>query len=138
MGWEISDICATSDDLFKEAWVQGQWDNNKNACALEHAKPPKVYAITKPASGVGTTEATLNGTVNPEGTETKYRFEYGTTTAYGTNVPVPDANAGAGRKNIEAGNAIKGLTTKTTYHFRLVATNATGTMNGLDMTFKTS
>lgn len=137
-GEEISDICLTGDDLFGGSWVQGQWDNNKNACALEHAKPPKVYAITKAASGVGTTEATLNGTVNPEGAETKYHFEYGTTTAYGTSVPVPDANAGAGRKNVEAANLIKGLTTKTTYHFRLVATNATGTMNGLDTTFKTS
>ncbi len=35
-------------------------------------------ATTEAASNVRNTEATLNGTVNPDGLETKYHFEYGT------------------------------------------------------------
>jgi len=31
--------------------------------------------------------ATLNGTVNPQGSPTTYHFEYGTSTAYGSATP---------------------------------------------------
>ncbi len=57
------------------------------------ATPPSVAAdpATPIAGGFN-----LSGTVNPEGTATTYRFEYGTTTTYGTTVPVPDGSAGSG------------------------------------------
>jgi hypothetical protein len=94
-------------------------------------------AEANPASELTTTSATLNGTVNPEGQETTYHFEYGTTSSYGTDIPVPDATAGASTSEIAVSQRIAGLQSKTTYHFRLVSTSAGGTTNSGDRTFKT-
>ena len=45
-------------------------------------------AITGPVTAIGSTIATLSGTVNANGTATTWYFEYGTTTSYGTKTPV--------------------------------------------------
>jgi hypothetical protein len=97
--------------------------------------PPTV--VTNPVSNVTATGATLNGTVNPNGAATTYHFEYGTTTAYGTNVPVPDGAAGAGTTAVPESAGLTGLVSSTTYHFRLVATNSGGTTLGADQSFTT-
>jgi sugar lactone lactonase YvrE len=94
-------------------------------------------ATTQAATGVTSTGATLQGTVNPRGIATTYRFEYGPTTAYGTKAPAPDASAGSGVADAAVSKAISGLTAGTTYHFRVVATNAEGTTFGADQTFST-
>jgi phosphodiesterase/alkaline phosphatase D-like protein len=90
---------------------------------------------TQAASAVSRTGATLNATVTPNGLATTYHFEYGTTTSYGTNVPVPDASAGSGSTPQSVSQSLTGLTTGTTYHYRIVATNSAGVTTGADMTF---
>jgi predicted lipoprotein with Yx(FWY)xxD motif len=80
----------------------------------------------------------LKGTVNPYGLDTHYHFEYGTTTSYGTDVPMPEADAGSGIYSVPASQAITGLAANTTYHYRLVATNSEGTAHGVDRSFTTS
>ncbi len=40
--------------------------------------------------------ATLHASLNPNGSDATYHFEYGTSSAYGTSLPVPDADAGSG------------------------------------------
>ncbi len=92
-------------------------------------------ATTEVASNVKKTEATLNGTVNPDGLETKYHFEYGTTTAYGK--ATSEASAGSGTSGVKESQTTTGLTGGTEYHFRLLASNSTGTSYGVDKTFKT-
>ena len=87
-------------------------------------------AITGAVSAVGGTSATLNGTVNPDGAATDWWFEYGTSTAYGTKTST--TAAGSGSANITVSRALSGLSPATTYHYRLVAKNATGTTNGAD------
>lgn len=95
-------------------------------------------ATTEAASKTSASGATLNGAVDPEGSETKYRFEYGTTTSYGTSIPVPDASAGSGVSSVSVNKAVTGLASNTEYHFRLVAVNAGEiTAYGQDLTFKT-
>src|SRR5687767_4409711 len=91
-------------------------------------------ATTTDATDVTASSATLNGVVNPNKEDTTYHFEYGTTTAYGTSTPnaVEGGNAG---KAVSA--AITGLQPGTVYHFRLVATNPSGTDFGVDKTFTT-
>src|SRR5207237_979683 len=74
---------------------------------------------TGAASGVGVTSASVAGTVNPQGYETGYRFEYGTTTAYASSTPLGDA--GAGSNDVPVSAALSDLTASTTYHYRLVA-----------------
>jgi hypothetical protein len=94
------------------------------------------FAETKPATSVGETTATLNGIVNPNGLETKYYFEYGTSESYGSTTA--EASAGSGASNVEESKAITGLAAETTYHFRIVASNGAGTTDGKDRTFNTS
>jgi phosphodiesterase/alkaline phosphatase D-like protein len=97
--------------------------------------PPVVTA--EPASPIAG-GFTLSGTVNPEGAATTYRFEYGTTTAYGTNIPVPDASAGSGSTAAVVSQNVTGLLPNTTYHFRLSARHGSGTpVTTTDQTFLT-
>jgi hypothetical protein len=91
--------------------------------------------VTKPASNVEPTTATLNGTVNPEGLATKYHFEYGTTTSYGSSTT--EASAGEGTSAVAESAKLTGLTAGVTYHFRIVATNSVRTTHGFDESFTT-
>lgn len=90
---------------------------------------------TKAASGITETGATLNGLVNPNGLETKFYFEYGTTVSYGSKTA--EVSAGSGSSSVEKSQAVGSLTKNTTYHFRIVASNSSGTSFGADQAFTT-
>jgi len=98
-------------------------------------KLPK--ATTEAATAIGSTQATLNATVNPEGSETTYYFEYGTTESYGTKIPVSPASVGSGTSNVPVSQVPTGLGKGTEYHFRVVAESAAGIAKGADKTFTT-
>lgn len=93
--------------------------------------------VTEAATAVKGHSATLHANVNPQGAATSYHFEYGTTTGYGTSVPIPAADIGSGAAGVEVENAIAGLTEATVYHFRVSATNSEGTAYGADREFRT-
>jgi RHS repeat-associated protein len=97
----------------------------------------KPSATTEAASSVGETTATLKGQVNPNGSATTYQFEYGLTTSYGTKVPTTAESVGSGTSNVAVSKAISGLKGNTIYHYRVLATNASGTSVGIDKTFTT-
>jgi sugar lactone lactonase YvrE len=103
---------------------------------LELTSLPPIAATTA-ATAVAASSATLNGSIDPQGVATTYHFEYGTSTAYGTNVPVPDASAGAGSSRELVSEPITGLQANTTYHYRLTASSANGTSHGEDSVFRT-
>ena len=90
--------------------------------------PPDV--VTGWATEISGNSAKLNGTVNPNGASTTYYFEYGTTTSYGSTTT--STNAGAGTNDVSVNTSLSGLTTNTTYHYRLVASNSGGTGYGID------
>ena len=92
-------------------------------------------AVTKAATDVTATTATLNGTVSPNREDTTYFFQYGTTTAYGSQTPTQGPIGGNADRNVDA--ALTGLAPSTTYHYRVAASNASGTAFGADMTFTT-
>jgi hypothetical protein len=81
------------------------------------------------------TTAQVNAQINPEGSETTYRFEYGTSTAYGSTQPIPDAEIGAGHAAITVSQQLTGLTANTEYHWRITATSPAGTTTSPDQTF---
>jgi hypothetical protein len=87
---------------------------------------------TKAATSITTSSAKLNGSVNPHGQSTTWDFQFGPTTSYGSETPV--ANVGAGTKAANVSATVNGLPSGL-YHFRLVATNASGTTYGKDLTF---
>ena len=95
----------------------------------------KPLVETKRPTAITSIGATLNSTVNPEGEETKYWFEYGTTESYGTSTA--KVSIGSGTKTLEESKALTALPKDTKYHYRVVASNASGTTDGADQTFST-
>ena len=93
-------------------------------------------ATSNPATNVIATSAVFNGTVNPNSLSTTVQFEYGTTTSYGSVVTATPSPV-IGISSVPVSAAITGLAPNTTYHFRLVATNSAGTINGDDQAFST-
>jgi len=90
---------------------------------------------TRPASDVRPDDATLGGYVSPRGLSTGYWFEYGTTTAYGASIPVPEGSIGTSGQAVS--QTIGELEPETVYHYRLVASNSDGTSYGADVAFST-
>lgn len=96
---------------------------------------------TGPASEVEATSATIEGTVNPDGLQlSDCHFDYGTDTYYGLTAPCEPAAASIpadGNTHMVVAK-LKGLKAGTTYHYRLVASNADGVRSlGLDGTLST-
>jgi phosphodiesterase/alkaline phosphatase D-like protein len=97
--------------------------------------PPTV--VTGAASAVMQTSATLNATVNPNGSKvSECTLEYGTTMPYESSAPCTPS-PGSGESPVAVSASIKGLIPHTTYHFRISATNSGGTSKGSDQTFTT-
>jgi plastocyanin len=95
---------------------------------------PTPAVTTNPATLIGSSSATLNGTVNPRGATTTVNFQYGLTTSYGSTTATQTKTG----NTVQAITAnISGLTASTTYHFRIVAHNGGGTSFGSDRTFTT-
>jgi sugar lactone lactonase YvrE len=134
---EIADLCQLEADikLPSGAYAQNLYDDHLHGCSHSDLNPPHAYAITEPASGVSKTEATLHGKVNAEGVASEYYFEYGTTKAYGTKTA--KISAGSGVADQKVSQALSSLSPSTTYDYRVVTTNSTGTTSGLNGKFTT-
>lgn len=91
--------------------------------------------VTGAAAPVTDTQATIAGTVDPNGTATTWHVEFGTTTSYGS--VTTSSSAGSGDTALDVSALLSGLQVGTTYHYRLVATSSAGTTNGTDATFTT-
>ncbi|HEY4277538.1 MAG TPA: fibronectin type III domain-containing protein [Conexibacter sp.] len=102
--------------------------------AAASAASPNVSTL--PANGVTQTAVTLHGTVNPHGVATSYSFQWGTSASYGQETPSSSAGSASAARNVSF--RLTGLTPGTTYHFRVVASNADGTTVGVGRTFKTA
>jgi plastocyanin len=105
---------------------------DKTFTTLTATGPPVV--TTNPATNVTASSATLNGSLDPHGLTTTVNFQYGTTTSYGHTTAM-QSQTGNTYRNIAA--TISGLTTHTTYHFRIMAANSGGTRFGSDRSFTT-
>ncbi len=93
---------------------------------------------TDPASNVDRNTATLNASFNGNGEDTHYYFEWGTDTNYGNTTAAPpgtDFGSPSGPQSLSFDLA--GLTVETTYHYRIVASNAAGTSYGSDQSLET-
>jgi hypothetical protein len=95
---------------------------------LPPVRPPVVLA-TAPfapnASGVAFTAS-----INPNAAPTTYRFQYGTSTAYGLETFGRSLAASVLPQSVSF--RINSLAPRTTYHFRVVASNRAGTTFGPD------
>jgi hypothetical protein len=96
-------------------------------------KPP--LAHTAYVEQVTASSAVLRARVNPRGLATEYYFQYGPTTAYGSQTPT--ASAGSGTQEVKLTQPVTGLQPYTTYHFRVLAASSGGTTASADATFVT-
>lgn len=99
---------------------------------------PKV--VSKDATAITASAATLNGTVNPSGAETKYWFEYSTDSLLGSVLlkTTSKVTLASGENTSSVKADVTGLSGKTTYYFRLVAENSKGAVRSDNvLTFKT-
>ena len=71
---------------------------------------------------------------SPEGQPTAFRFQFGRTAAYGSEVPAAPVPPAAARALLAT---LTGLESDTTYHYRLTAASPAGSAVGADRTFTT-
>ena len=132
----IDEFNAYSTYHFRVVAANDEGSTNGNDLTF-HTQPARVPGIQGTrASDLAPTTAMLEAAINPEHWSTIYVFEYGPTTAYGQQTEISDP-IGEDHSFHPVSNAIAGLAPGTVYHFRVVATNFTGTTHGPDQTFAT-
>jgi uncharacterized protein (TIGR02145 family) len=94
-------------------------------------------AITRSAINIMASGVRFRGTVIANLMSTDVKFEYGTTTNYGSLVVASESPV-AGNTPIDVSFDLKGLVPNTTYHYRIVANNNIGVTYGGDVSFTTS
>ncbi|MCX6266315.1 MAG: T9SS type A sorting domain-containing protein, partial [Bacteroidetes bacterium] len=99
------------------------------------AQPPAV--ITLAATTITSSGATLNGTVNANNSNTNVSFEWGLTPAYGDSIDATPLVVTGSIATAVLAN-LTGLSSNTTYHYRVKGISAAGQSAGTDLTFKTS
>jgi len=104
--------------------------------SFKTAGPPPPGAITGTATAVGSTTATINGTIDTNGAATSWQVQYGTTTSYGvstTSQAVPDSPT-----PVPVSVPLSGLAPLTLFHYRIVAYHGGRSIGaGADGTFFT-
>ena len=116
------------DDGLGDGWVAEDYLSRTGTAT---AAAPIVQ--TTAASSIAANSAVVNGTVNPNGASTSAYFQYGTTTSYGTTGQTVTGITAT--QNLQT--TLTGLAPSTTYHYRIVASNSSGTTYGSDMSFTT-
>lgn len=102
------------------------------------ASAPVPQAVTGGASAVGTTYATVSGTVNPEGQPAAYTFELGIYNGANTQYAVVlSGSAGRGATPVTETLALSGLQPGTTYAYNITVKNGYGAAEGQPVTFLT-
>lgn len=91
---------------------------------------------TTGATNLTYNSATLRGTINPNGQNSSYFFEYGITPSLGQRT-TGDYSLGSGNSPLIVSALIANLIPETFYYFRVVATNNTGTSYGNTLPFQT-
>ncbi|HXC46319.1 MAG TPA: hypothetical protein VNU24_06905 [Solirubrobacteraceae bacterium] len=109
--------------------------------ALVFASPTSAVTVPLPnvytggAVNVGSSTALLLGAVNAKGQATTYLFQYGASRALG--LQTPPAPAGPSTATVRVGKAVGGLQSNTLYYYRLIASDARGTVLGAEHSFRT-
>ncbi|HEY6779992.1 MAG TPA: IPT/TIG domain-containing protein, partial [Thermoleophilaceae bacterium] len=112
------------------------WVTDQNSSDLPFFNAFTAPDVTTGPATPSTDGGALTGTVDPVGIQTSYHFEYGPDENYGNSTDETDAGAGSG--DVDAAGTISGQLPNTTFHYRLVATNASGSAAGEDQTFTTT
>ena len=92
---------------------------------------------TSAGSNIGSTSATLNGSVNPNGSTATAWFEWGTSGILSTYTSTASQSIGSGTSAVSVTANLTGLSASTTYYYRVVGQNSAGTSGGSIVSFTT-
>ena len=114
-------------------WAAGGYIWSANSQVIYTGVVPNLRTTV---SSTGPTGAIVSATVPPSVSPVSVVFEYGLTTSYGMSTPaqVVQPNTSV----VSANATLTGLTCGSVYHFRVVETNAAGTMTSPDNTLSTT
>ncbi len=113
--------------------------SNMSGSAVVTVTTCQPTVTTNPATGVSSTGATLNGTVNANGDSTTVLFRFGTT----AGGPYPNLIAATpspvtGTTPTAVSAVLTGLTPNQIYYFIIEGTNGSGTTQGTEQSFSTA
>jgi Pro-kumamolisin, activation domain len=100
------------------------------------SQPPAVS--TGVATAVTTNSATLGGSVNPNGIDTRYWFVYSSSVAGSNAGETITYDSGSGSQPVSVSAPVTGLVPNTKYVFQLLASNSAGAISGSVSSFTTN
>ena len=124
---ETYTFCLVETNMFGE-----QSQGNEVSLQTEHQAPTITGALV---TNITSTGGTVSSEIYPHGEVTTYHVEYGTTNTYGASTPEASISAQHGPASIQA--QLTGLVPNSEYHYRIIATNGTGTEQSPDAMFTT-
>jgi hypothetical protein len=121
------------------AMVGGPCDNNYIGAAWVFvAVPGGPVVSTSPAGFINANNATLPGSVNPNGSDTQVWFLYSTNSSMSGALATTPQDIGSGTAAVSVVTNLTGLAANTPYYFQAVAQNSAGTVQGWALSFATT
>jgi hypothetical protein len=108
----------------------------------EFTTVPAVRIDGEFATRVTSSSASLAAEIDPLGADTTYYIQYGLESCVEhpnacVSVPSPEGDVGSGESDVTASVYLQGLTAATLYHYRVIARNEAGIVEGIEHTFTT-
>jgi hypothetical protein len=129
-----SDPSQNGYDQSASDWI---FTKDANGVVVSMAAPGPPLAVTGAAGPISDHGASVNASIDPQLNDTTWSIEYGRTSAYGSKTAPQSLPASTvGSAGVTA--ALAGLDPRSTYHYRVVASNPAGVTTGADMTFDTA
>ena len=124
------------------SWFTTEGGEGAGQAVSLSCEPPPASIEAQSASEVSSSEATLHTLIDPQGRDTTYQFQYGTTACKAspgscTELPAKPGDLGNGEAPVTATVQLEGLKAQTTYFYRVLATNARGESEGIERSFTT-
>lgn len=135
----LTGLSIANGQSFGITWVTTDLTSSDNGVSIDDFSMTAISGptvITTARSGISTSAATLNGTINANSKTVTASFDYGTTTSYGSTITAtPSSVTGTSDTSISAG--LSSLPLNTEYHYRAIGTVSAVPTNGADKTFYT-
>ena len=114
--------------------VLGEQAQGNEVSVLTGHQVPTIIGVS--VANTTSMSATISAEIYPHGEAATYHVQYGLNNAYGSSTPEVSISAQHGPASIQA--LLTGLAANSEYHYRIVATNSTGSDQSSDGTFTTS
>ena len=114
--------------------VLGEQAQGNEVSVLTGHQVPAITGVS--VANTTSTSATISAEIYPRGEAATYHVQYGLNNAYGSSTPEASISVQHGPASIQA--QLTGLAPNSEYHYRIIATNSTGSEQSPDATFTTS